>query len=56
MRIMTESPDNYVTAQIIDQACANGLKRGQSYPIEFALFGDLGRLQQVRTEMGAAGY
>ena len=56
MKIMTEPADDDVTALIIDQACANGLKRGQSYPIEFAFFGDLGQLQQLRTQMLAAGY
>ena len=56
MRIMTKRADSDETAQIIDQACANGLKRGQSYPIEFAFFGDLGQLQQLRTEMLATGY
>jgi len=29
---------------------------GHSYPIEFAFFGDLGQLQQLRTEMVSAGY
>jgi hypothetical protein len=53
---MTEPSDNDVTAQIIDRACAGGLKRGQSYPIEFAFFGDLNQLHQLRTEMLAAGY
>jgi len=53
---MTDSADNDLTEQIIDQACSNGLKRGQSYPTEFAFFGDLGKLQQLRAEMLAAGY
>ena len=54
--IMTDSADHDVTAQIINQACANGLKRGRSYSIEFAFFGGLAQLQQLRTEMLAAGY
>ena len=53
---MTDSASNDGTAKIIDQACTNGLKRGHSYPIEFAIFGDLAQLQQLRTEMLAAGY
>ena len=56
MTSMTEPADSDVTAQVIDQACGNGLERGQSYPIEFAFFGDLAQLQQLRTEMLAAGY
>jgi hypothetical protein len=56
MKIMTEPADDDVTALMIDQACANGLKRGQSYPIEFAFFGDRDQLDQLRTEMLASGY
>ena len=53
---MTESPDNDVTARIVDQARANGLKRGHPYPIEFAFFGDLRQLHHLRAEMLATGY
>ena len=53
---MSEATESELTAQIIEQACAAGIKRGKPYAIEFAFFGDQDQLQELRREMLAAGY
>jgi hypothetical protein len=44
------------TRRIIDELILHGLHRGETYPIEFAFFGDRGALNRLRDHLVAAGF